>query len=388
MEHSGKGDIAFPGGFPPRLPGGGSVRTVMADELVPIIERSNPYGSMMAGVQDDGRVTYLYLVKPGADDATHAVWVANHVEAPEEFDVDGMRSGIAPLMPREGCRHPRGLPGLERKRITLEWFQEGDGVALFYDGHLMAVVPPWAGYKGFPGYSAEAIGQHRLAWELSGASLQTFTERLNADRDYWAWRRDSASWQTIQKAGLSHLSNFLGPCKHYWSADAGGFPPRGVANFTPPDLAGVCIYATVGMSAQPMPQVEMVHQDPGPYRRVELACATTEEQDWAAQLLTTMSNFPWKERTWFGDGQLVSLPEFPVMILSDPPARITGALFTKKTIPAPKLAGLTDRSGERVTYLWVLRINQELWKIGETDGPEKMFAQMTGRTWVHSPADY
>jgi hypothetical protein len=67
----------------------------------------NPYETLAAVVEDDGRTVYLYLYSVQDQERRfQPVWVANRLPAAEKPDQAAMREGIAPLMPRGDAPPP------------------------------------------------------------------------------------------------------------------------------------------------------------------------------------------------------------------------------------------------------------------------------------------
>lgn len=355
-----------------------------------LIAETNPYGSFEAIVEDDGRTVYLYLQSAAQQGQMKPVWVANRLPAPEADDMAGMQQGLAPLMPRRGTRHPEGQPPLDPDRLSFVWFEEGDAVALLEDGRPLALVPGWGGMNGFFGYSIHAVGEERLAWDLQPA-LEGLWPRVEDSRRYWEWRAAPESWPQIRDAGVAHLERILGPHRRYWAADGGGFPPRAVVMFERESLPGVSLLATVGMSAQRMPQVELYFEDPAPYRRIELALATSGDPNPAAALLSGVMSFPWKYGTWLGEGHTSSYgppspnPGESAMLLLRTPPRST---FHRETgvhrLPAPNLGGLRDRSGDPVQYLWAVPITGDERDLAQEQGSETLVdaLEQRERGWI------
>ncbi len=300
-------------------------------------------------------------------------------------------SGEPPQMPREYCRHPEGLPPFEPEWLSLVWFEEGDGVALFYRESLLAIMPGWAGMGGFCGYSREAASQHELAWPLGGEALENLARRVDDAKAYWEWREEEGSWPSIRDSRLEFLERRLGPNARYWAVDGGRYPPLAVALFRSPAYPDIAVYATVGMSAQPMPKVEMYHDDPAPFRRIECAIATVSEQDWAPELLSTLAGFPWKNATWIGSGHtLENGPPRPgsepliTLMMSSPPPRQQRSLFSRSRQNAPDLRGLVDRSGDPVAFLWAMTISTHERDLVRERGSEALLDDFRrqGRGWV------
>jgi hypothetical protein len=306
-----------------------------------------------------------------------------------------MRLGRAPLMPRGGTRHPDGFPAIRADDLSLVWFEEGDGAALLHRGQPFAVVPPWAGVEDFAGYAAEAVGQQSLASPLDPEALAALGGRIDAAHRYWEWRAGQESWRDIQQAGIRHLESRLGSQLRYWAADGGEFPQRAVVLFQPREPAGVSVFATIGMSGQAMPQVEIYVDNPAPFRRIELAIATEGQPEWAPRLLSSMMSMPWQEITWLGHGHTYSwqgaentggTPE-TFLLLVDPPRDPAGRGFFRRGAAAPDLYGLNARNGDPVTYLWVVPISSNEQRLAEELGSEELARKLAGdgRGWVWRP---
>lgn len=357
-----------------------------------LIGETNPYGSFEAIVEDDGRTVYLYLQSVREGGPMKAVWVANRVPAPHAEDILSMQQGTPPLMPVAGTRHPQGHPGFHPENLTLVWFEEGDAVALLDRGTPVAVLPSWAGMEGFPGYSAEAIGEVRLAWEL-GPALPALQPRIEESQRYWARRADPQSWPEIRDRGLAHLERILGPHQRYWAADGGQFPPRALLLFNHPSVTGVSVLTTLGMSAQRLPQVEMAFEDPRPHRRVELALATSGDPTRLTGLLSGMLRFPWSEGSWLGDLHTYSfanpspnIGESALLLMRQPPPQHLQVPDGLRTVPAPNLGGLPDPSGDPVTYLWLVPISEPERRYAEEHGSEALAERLEqdSRGWIWS----
>ncbi len=76
----------------------------------------SPNGNIEAVAEEDDRVVYFYLFpQPGTSFSMKSCWVRNLATAPENLDVDGIRQGMPPLLPRSLCRHPEGRQRSLRK---------------------------------------------------------------------------------------------------------------------------------------------------------------------------------------------------------------------------------------------------------------------------------
>lgn len=358
-----------------------------------LLRETNPYGSREAVVEDDGRTVYLYLrgIDGNPEVRGASVWVANRLPAPLQDDFTSAKSGVAPLMPASHTQHPQGWADWDPKELSLLWFEEGDGVVLLSRGRPLAVLPPWSDPLGCSGYAREAIGHHLLAWALDMEAMEGLGPRIEASRAYWHWRGTQQSWVDIEAAGLRHLEPRLGEQKGYWEADGGTYPPRAVVLFQPPAHPGISIYTTLGMSAQAMPQVERYFEDPAPHRRVELALAYPGESEIPIKLLAGMMGSPWKRCTWLGTGHTYgwSPPSAErgasaVLLLRYPPPDVQGRLFRRSIVYTPDLSGLEDRSGDPVTYLWVVPITAAEADRAKAKGSQSLVQELerAGRGWV------
>jgi hypothetical protein len=323
----------------------------MPEPLI-LLGETNPFGTMEALVEDDGRTVYLYLRHSQLEDRPmHAVWVANRLPAPELDDVLSMRQGVAPLMARAGTRHPEGYRGLAEGDLSLVWFQEGDGVALLEGPRVMAVLPPWSGQEGFPGYAAEAVGEQVPAWSLDERSLEGLAPRIEESRRHWEGWSKPDRWQRLQDAVLGHLAAKTGGMQAgYWAADGGKFPPLGVTRFD--RAGGPSVVSTVGMSGHRMPQVEMHDLDPRTRGRVELAVAVPADDrgDWPVRLAARFGRYPWFAYEFFAAGHTADVPkELRGTIKAE-----RGRFTDRPPAGAPDLSGLTEpASGDPVTVLWL-----------------------------------
>lgn len=358
-----------------------------------LLEETNPYGSLEAIVEDDGRTIYLYLRHLTNEEwPLKPLWVLNRASAPESEDVDAMKAGQAPLMRRAGTRHPEGAPALDPTRLRLLWSPEGDGVALLDVDEPLAILPPWADNR-MPGYAREAVGEQLLAWALDAGAMQGMRPRLQAAESFWAWRSQDDCWDKIQGAGVEHLESRLGPLVRYWAADNNEYPPRGVVLFQPEQYPGVSVYATVGMSGQPLPQVELYVREPEQVQYLELAIATEGECDWAPGVLSALMAHPWQVVDWYGDGHTFGWESvkwrgggpFNLLFAAAPPPDPQRVDRLGSSSSAPDLSGLTSWKGAPVTYLWVLPISVPERELAIEEGSQELLRRLEAarRRWVH-----
>lgn len=278
------------------------------DNSVILLESSSPVCSIQAFVEETDKNCYLYLwFFPGTDKAfIKSCWICNTDKAPDALDVDAMKNGIAPSMPREHVLHDADGIQLDKESLELVWFEEGDGAALLQGEELICVIPGWAGYKGFKGYSAYAAGTTPLAWELTQA-FPRFMERVERSRNYWAgFDLDGDYWNAAQKHYLKALTDFYGNYQKYYAIDNGEFPPKALVMG---EKNGICYCTTIGMSLLAMPQVEQYFENPNDFRRIELGYAVVKEYEGSMQMmlsyLSALTSIPWREISFLGHGHTI-----------------------------------------------------------------------------------
>jgi hypothetical protein len=358
-------------------------------QAVTLLESVSPYGSRRLTVEFDGATTAAYL----HDDTTviAATWIANHVPAPRTTDLARLNAGQAPLMPADRTRHPRGRPPLDPATLQALWFEEGDGVALLEHGALLAVIPGWSDAKsGMPGYSRDVIGQTPFGWSLDDA-IDLLGPRAESAGRFWQWRDSVAGWGYFQQAVLAHLASRLGPGAHYWDGAPGRRPAIGISERPPAAGRPYTVLSTVGMSAQRMPVVEQVVEDPAEYSRIELAVATTLPPERAALVFLWLAGYPWRAVTWFGTGHSVRWYDrpstFPLgggyegVLLLENPSALDGP-------PVPDLSGFSV-DNDPVRWLWIIPISERSRLLAKEHGSAALVSRLSAghRSWIVGPPE-
>jgi Suppressor of fused protein (SUFU) len=356
-------------------------------QVATLLDSVSPYGSRRLTVEFDGATTAAYL----HDDTTviAATWIANHVRAPQTTDPTRLNAGQAPLMPASRTRHPRGRPPLDPATLQALWFEEGDGVALLERGTLLAVIPGWSDMShGMPGYSRDVIGQTPFGWSLDDA-MEGLGPRVERAREFWEWRNSATGWGQFQQATLAHLTSRLGPGAHYWDGAPGRRPAIGISERPPAPGRPYTVLSTIGMSAQRMPVVEQVIDDPSAYSRIELAVATTLPPGVAALVFLWLAGYPWRAVTWFGPGHSVRWYDKPstfplgggreAVLLLDDPSGLPGP-------PAPDLSGLSV-DGDPVRWLWIIPISDRARLLAKERGSASLVSRLAveRRSWIVHP---
>ena len=266
-----------------------------------LLEEENPYGSYVAQLENDGRTIYLYLSPTGSpEEQPRAVWIRNLVAAPAETDREAMQVGMAPLYKKSACKHPDGLPPLTDDALDLVWFQEGNGVTLYHDGQIEAIIPPWSGKDGFFGYAREALSADIGTLPLPPQESE-FYKRLEENLSFWNLRTQKGHWDNYRDRMLAHYEAALGPHLQYYAVTDRTYPPLAVVEF---ETSRGRVYTTLGMSNQNMPGVELAMENPRSHVRVEIITERRQAESFVPGLMGRMAVYPWLSGSWLGHGHL------------------------------------------------------------------------------------
>jgi Suppressor of fused protein (SUFU) len=344
-----------------------------------LLEQANPHGTVRAVVESDGRVMYLYLWgHPSTDFGMRAVWLRNLDPAPAELDMDAMKAGEPPLMPAKHCQQTKRQEPPSELDLRVVWLPEGNGVALYEDRRLWAVIPPWSGQKDFKGYCSEAVGEGPLAWELREDNR--LVERFEEAKRYWGgWRGDF--WPSLQKSQMASYEAALGPHSKYFGIDNKRWPPKALLTI-PRDDAIVLV--TVGLSARPQPNVELASEEPSKLARIELGAVVP--RDWPeehlkrlAVYLSGQSGYPWQAFTWFGHGHTM-----PCGVWRDP--ELACALLSNEHPAVPKVP-LEPVLGDPVNLLWYLPISEAERNRATEEGAAALLQALPKDRWSRLGSD-
>lgn len=349
-----------------------------------LLRDTSPYGTRRASVVRGEGDVYLYLedLTGPTPETTSAVWVANHTPAPTGPDDAGSTVAGGPArMAASGTVHPEGCPPFDQLQVV--WFEEGDAVALVDGQGVLACVPGWAGTDGFYGYARYARGQSPLAFELAADAQELLERKVAESAEFWTWRGGQA-WAQIRSTGLAHLDAAVGPQEVAWPLGDRLFPELIASRHRYRDH-DLWVTATTGLSAQRMAGVEQYHDEPEAAARIELAIARTTPDQVGAELLGALAQIPLGRCTWLGEGHTIggtpgAYPAFgadkaALLLTASPPAA--------PDLPAPHLGGL-ERRGAPVTYLWVLVIDEEAFRIARGRDARNALGHLaeTGATWI------
>jgi hypothetical protein len=281
-----------------------------------------------------------------------------------------------------GTQFPEGCPDLGRA-MSLVWFEEGDAVAVIDAEGVLAAIPGWAGRSEFYGYSRYARGRSPLAWELTRDAKAALEVKVQESRDFWQWRLGNA-WPEVRAAGIAHLEAQVGPQEAAWPLGTARFPELIATRHRLGDQP-VWVTATTGLSAQRMAGVEQYIDEPEKAGRIELAIARSMPDQAGAELLSSLATIPFGRCTWLGEGHTIggakgNYPAFgpdkaAVLLTATPPPGVGHVL--------PDLQG-TRRRNEPVTYLWVMVIDEDTFRLARGRDARAAIAhlQTSGAGWV------
>ena len=351
-----------------------------------LLASDSPYGSRRLVVEYDSWTTAAYL--HDINEPIAATWLANHRKAPADVDLALLDAGQAPEMPDGYTKHPEGRPPMDPDSLRAVWFEEGDGVALFEGGDLLAVIPGWSEMsKGMPGYSRDVIGQTPFGWSLDEA-MEGLSRRVTEASEFWRWRLDPQAWAQFQQGMLGHLLARLGPGARYWDVSGNRQPLVGVSERPPTTRRSYTVLTTVGMSCQRMPGIEQTGPGSIGRARIELAVATTLPSNQAARIFLWLAQYPWREVRWIETGQTIRWyhepSSFPLgngheaILFLENPGRLLGP-------EVPDLSGFTV-AGEPVRWLWLIPISNRERLLAKGRGAASLVNQMASqsRNWIVS----
>ena len=328
-----------------------------------LLNETNPYGTWTAVVEDDGRTVYLYLNPAGESHATsRAVWVRNLIPAPMAPDRAAMKGGCAPLFRAEACQHPGGLGPLKPDELDIVWFQEGNAVALFRDGKPEALIPPWSGMDGFFGYAAEAVGPDAgtVPFPEDRAGLQA---RLDENLAFWTARSAGNFWSSYRDQMIAHYEASYGPHKQYFAVTDRDYPPLAVVEF---ESHNEVVYASLGMSAQNVPDVELYEEEPGNHVRTELVWSSPAQDTSVPGLVARVALYPWLASAYLGPGHLYRTG-------MDGTDRAY-VLFTPE-FPIARPASFQS-DGYPVRFLYTFAVGDEWLQVAKTRGTEHVLSKL------------
>lgn len=339
-----------------------------------ILEEVGPNGNAQALVELDNDTYYLYLYgAPETGFGTNSVWVRNIGTAPKEFERERMQEGCPPRNPASYCRFPEGQPLFQKEKLRIVWLPEGNGIALYEEAALLAIIPPWSGYKGFHGYARDCQGIGPVAWEMTQDNI--LHNRFSEAQAFWDQWEEEGLWRSIQQSLSEEITSALGKESNYYAIDGGYWPPKSILRI-PRNNHVVLI--TIGVSIRPQPNVERYIDKPQDFRRIELGVVLPGK--WTdgtikefASYLSAQANLPWAQYTWLGSGHTIGCKwrndEF------------TNALLVTEHPAIPSLL-LNQQFGDPVNILWLLPISDQERKLAEEKGSKELLRMLPQNRWI------
>ncbi len=272
-----------------------------------IVFETSPDGSLDAIVQHDERTVYVYLNGRDGNFGTRACWVRNLIAAPMEISQSDLRQGIPPALPRFVINHPNGLPAPTANDLSVVWFEEGNGIALFEKNSLLAVIPPWSGREAFHGYARDCLHENEVCWPMP--QQPALAERIRRAAEFWkSWKSGNPLAYLKDDLLLKYRTRF-GPDVQTYEVGGDQWPPLLIYRF---DNDAGSRLLTLGMALRPQPNVELSHERPVALRRIELGLEYRlgiffESVDQALELLAGQARYPWRKWTWLGHGHIAKL---------------------------------------------------------------------------------
>jgi hypothetical protein len=339
-----------------------------------LLEEVNANGNIQAVVEADDDVCYFYLFPaPDTKFAMKSVWVGNHSRAPEAVEIERMQSGSPPRNPARHCRHTAGRAALAAEDLRVVWLPEGNGAALYERDEILAIIPPWSGTNGFPGYARDNIGDGPVAWELDPDNV--LFERFKQAQSYWQKWDDKEFWPSIQSSQISELEKVFGRHTKYYAIDGGQWPPKAMVRFGWKDRT---VLVTIGVDLRPQPNVEIATETPEQLRRIELGAVLPGS--WSEKgvqgfgsYISGQSNLPWSKYTWLGPGHTLPCDSWQN---SD----YTAALLQYEHAGASQIA-LERFLGDPVNVLWFVPISEEERRVAINQGSERLKSRLPADRW-------
>ncbi len=338
-------------------------------DITTVLTSPNPYRSRTLTVETDRESSVAYL-RDARGAVRGAVWLANHRPAPDAADPARTDAGLPPVLPVNATARPAGTPPLDAAALSVLWFEEGDGVALFENGELLAVIPSWADMdRGMPGYARDAVGESPFAWSLAEA-MEGLSTRVAEARAYWRWRETEGSWASFQQFVMGHLDGRVGPPGRYWEIGGGGLPVIGVTERPATAARDHAVLSTVGMSCQRMPGAELYDTA----CRVELAVATRRDPRVVTRMFAWLGRYPWRSVTWLGHGHTARwrADAFPMGL------DYQGVLMLAEPLGFPDMSGFAF-GGEPVRWLWLFPLTEAELRFTAEQGHEALAARLAVR---------
>jgi len=338
-----------------------------------IFEEDSPSCPITAIVEQDKRVVYFYLVPQDANSHIQlkSCWVRNLKAAPKKKEVKLMEKGIAPMMPIRFCKYPEGQEALNPNDLYVVWTEEGNGVALFENDFAIALIPEWSGYKGFCGYSRDAVGEGAFAYELK--TNNAFLIKIELGKRFHSkWDKKPNPWVLLQPKLLELYDDVFGKSDKYFAIDGNKWPPKGLYLRSGEEKK---VFLTVGMSLRPMPLVEMYLDESKENKRIELGVILNNDTEMKeadvntiASWISAHANLPWDNITFLTDGHTINFDAFQNIKGAE---LFNSVILTSRLIKLPKI-DVSNVNNELFKLLWMIPITKNERQYAMNKGSEKL----------------
>lgn len=347
----------------------------LRNEPEELIESFSPNGNADAFVEQDNSVVYLYLRRfSGSEESeVHSVWVRNLQNAPEELQVELMREGYGPMMPRANCVNTCAGKKLEKENLSLVWSEEGDAVALYENEIPIAIIPSWSGLDSFSGYSIECSEPHNLAFPLEYDNA--LISRFNNAKEYWgAWDNENY-WESYQDDMIARITDSFGPHSKYFAIDNGEWPPRAMVLIEKEDYNQL---VTLGISLRPQPSVESYFEEYEEHNRFEFAWTLSKEFSFEeikqfGSYISGQATMPWNLNTWLGNGHTIGC---------DVVDGFNSVLLTHQ-MPSIKVKDLGCFRSSKINLLYLVPLTREELEFAMNNSSEQLLPQLSEKGIDH-----
>ena len=344
------------------------------EEPTVILESWSPLCDIQAFVEKSSTAYYFYLwVNPSSDNPVmKPCWICNRIKAKDDIDYDAMNNGTAPMMPSSFVKHDRNGINLAEDKLSVVWFEEGDGAALLENEKIICVIPSWAD-RNFYGYAKYADGTAPFAWGLYDA-YNVMSKRVERSQKYWNYM-DIDYFTALQENHLTSLQSFFGEYEKYFAIDNNQFPPKALITGSKDNIN----YAfTLGLSALCQPEIERYFEEDDylDFRRIELSFACTDNFKNSSEhmkLLSYMSaqtTLPWRALTWLGNGHTIpcnAIDGFSAVLL------LNSNVYNDIDNPVYK-----NFLGERINNLWLVPLTSAEYEFAQSNSSEELLDKYSG----------
>lgn len=351
------------------------------EDLKIILESKSPNCPLSIIVEENKTSTYAYLInlkEEGRDSIVCSTWIRNHQKAPDDFELDKMQEGYAPMLPKEFCNHPDGKLRFQPEDLRCIWFEEGDGVALLEKDTILTIIPCWSNDAN-PAYSKDCIKENSFVYPLTEDNV--LLDRVKKADEFWKlW--DNDPWTPFSDSHIEILSKKFGEVKKYYAIDGEEWPIKAMLRFEKEDTTYLI---TLGVSLIPQPLVELVTETPEKIRRIELALAIKTDELMQNEIgicsfLSAQTIIPWNDLTWLGHGHTIECNS----IFEKKDKFPFGLFINSKIVTSLPQIEFDLFRGDDINILWLTPITKSEFHNIHTTGTDAFLnsERNKNRTWI------